>query len=65
MFAEWLNQFTRNPLVHGIFQATISSLLTVNSNELPAIEYFNIIKTISPLTFGYIEGGSITLWERM
>jgi len=64
-FSDWLNQYTTNPRIHGMFQATISSLLTVNSNELPANEYFKVIKIISPLTFGYIEGGSIALWERM
>jgi phytoene desaturase len=64
-FRDWLNQVTTNPGIHGLFQATIASLFTVNSSELPAGEYFRLIKTISPLTFGYIEGGSITLWERM
>lgn len=64
-FRDWLEQYTSNPRIHGMFQATISSLLTVNSNELPAGEYFNVIKVISPLTFGFIEGGSLSLWERM
>jgi phytoene desaturase len=63
-FRDWLNQYTGNPRIHGLFQATISSLLTVNSNELPAGEYFNVIKVISPLTFGFIEGGSMSLWLR-
>jgi phytoene dehydrogenase-like protein len=64
-FRDWLNQYTTNDKIHGMFQSTISSLLTVNSHELPAGEYFKVIKTISPLTFGYIEGGSISLWEKM
>ncbi len=64
-FKDWLDQYTRNPRIHGIFQATISSLLTVNSYELPAAEYFKLMKVISPLTFGFIEGGSLALWERM
>jgi len=64
-FGDWLNQYTQNPRIHGIFQATISSLLTVNSHELPADQYFTLMKVIAPLTFGFIEGGSITLWERM
>jgi len=64
-FRDWLNQYTKNPRIHGMFQATISSLLTINSNELPAGEYFNVIRAIAPLVFGYIEGGSIALWERM
>ena len=51
------------PLI--IDEATISSLLTVNSNELPAGEYFEVMRVISPLTFGFIEGGSIALWQRM
>lgn len=64
-FRDWLGQHTDNPRIHGIFQATIASLLTVNSNELPATQYFKFIKVIAPLTFGFIEGGSITLWNRM
>jgi phytoene dehydrogenase-like protein len=64
-FKNWLNQYTRNPGIHGVFQATISSLLTVNSNELRAAEYFRLMKVISPLTFGFIENGSLALWERM
>ena len=60
-FRDWLNQYTRNERIHGMFQSTISSLLTVNSNELPAGEYFKMIKVISPLTFGFIEGGSLAL----
>ena len=64
-FRDWLNQYTRNHRIHGMFQSTISSLLTVNSHELPAGEYFKVIQVISPLTFGFIEGGSLALWERM
>ena len=64
-FRDWLNQYTHNPRIHGMFQSTISWLLTVNSNELPAGEYFEVISVISPLTFGFIEGGSLALWERM
>jgi phytoene dehydrogenase-like protein len=64
-FREWLDRYTKNPRIHGIFQATISSLLTVNSYELPAAQYFRFIKVIAPLKFGFIEGGSIALWERM
>jgi len=64
-FRDWLDQFSRNPRIHGIFQATIASLLTVNSYELPAGQYFRFIKIIAPLNFGFIEGGSIALWNRM
>ncbi|MCP5090855.1 MAG: NAD(P)/FAD-dependent oxidoreductase, partial [Gammaproteobacteria bacterium] len=64
-FRDWLNRYTDNPRIHGIFQATISSLLTVNSYELPADQYFRLMKVIAPLRFGFIEGGSIALWDRM
>ena len=64
-FRDWLNGYTTNPRIHGIFQATIASLLTVNSYELPAAQYFRLIEVIAPLRFGFIEGGSLTLWERM
>jgi len=64
-FRDWLERYTRNPRIHGLFQATISSLLTVNAWELPAAEYFRVMNVIAPLTFGFIEGGSLALWERM
>jgi phytoene dehydrogenase-like protein len=64
-FRDWLGQYTSNERIHGIFQATISSLLTINATELPAAEYFKLIKAVAPLRFGYIEGGSLRLWERM
>ena len=64
-FREWLGQYTDNRRIHGIFQATIASLLTVNSYELPADQYFRLIRVIAPLRFGFIEGGSIALWSRM
>jgi phytoene desaturase len=64
-FRDWLNQYTTNPTIHGLFQATIASLLTVNSWELPAAEYFKLTKNIAPLRFGYVEGGSLKLWDRM
>ena len=64
-FRDWLEQYTSNEQIHGIFQATIASLLTINATELPAAEYFKLIKAVAPLHFGYIEGGSLRLWERM
>lgn len=64
-FRTWLEQYTRNERIHGIFQAIIASLLTINATELPAAEYFKLIKAVAPLRFGYIEGGSLRLWERM
>ncbi len=64
-FRDWLNQYTTNPRIHGLFQSTIASLLTVNSWELPAAEYFKLVRNIAPLRFGYVEGGSLRLWERM
>lgn len=64
-FRDWLDQYTTNPRIHGLFQSTIASLLTVNSWELPASEYFKLIRNIAPLRFGYVQGGSLRLWERM
>lgn len=64
-FKDWLSQYTQNRRIHGIFQATISSLLTVNDHELPAGEYFKVMEHNAPITFGFIEGGSLRLWEKM
>ena len=64
-FRDWLNQYTTNPRIRGLFQSTIASLLTVNSWELPAPECFKVARNIAPLRFGYVVGGSLKLWERM
>jgi phytoene desaturase len=64
-FKDWLSHYTTNEKIHGVFQATISSLLTVNSHELPAGEYFKVMEHNAPITFGFIEGGSIRLWKKM
>lgn len=64
-FRQWLGQYTSNEKIHGIFQSTIASLLTVNASELPAREFFKFLKAVAPLRFGFIEGGSRRLWERM
>jgi phytoene desaturase len=64
-FRDWLDQYTTNPRIHGLFQATIASLLTVNSWELRASEYFKLVRNIAPLRFGYVAGGSLRLWERI
>lgn len=64
-FKQWLSQYTSNRRIHGIFQATISSLLTVNDHELPAGEYFKVMEHNAPITFGFIEGGSLRLWQKM
>jgi len=64
-FKDWLSQYTDNPRIHGVFHATISSLLTVNMDELPAAEYFKLMKNIAPLQFGYVTGGNVTMFDKL
>jgi phytoene dehydrogenase-like protein len=64
-FRDWLLQYTRNEKILGIFQTTITSLLTVNDHELPAGEYFRFIKAVAPVHFGYVPGGSVNLFTAL
>jgi phytoene dehydrogenase-like protein len=64
-FRDWLLQYTRNEKVLGIFQTTITSLLTVNDHELPAGEYFRFIKAVAPVHFGYVPGGNVKLFSAL
>lgn len=62
-FREWLLQYTQNEKILGIFQGTISSLLTVNDHELPAGGYFRFIKRMSPLRYGWAARGNVSIVE--
>ncbi|MBI2934110.1 MAG: NAD(P)/FAD-dependent oxidoreductase [Chloroflexi bacterium] len=53
-FSEWLNQYTTNPAIHGIFQAMVSMSIGISIWEMPAREYFDFLKEITTFkTYGY------------
>lgn len=59
---DWLLQYTKNEAVLGIFQAMVSATTFVNTDELPAREYFLFLKRMKGYRgFGYCPEGSIAL----
>jgi len=61
---DWLNQYTTNPRIHGLFQSTIAITADVNSwSCLRGI--FQAGAQHRRIALCYIEGGSLRLWERM
>jgi phytoene dehydrogenase-like protein len=64
-FREWLLQYTHNEKILDLFKGTITSVHTINDDELPAGEYFRFIKRLSPLRFGYASGGNITIVQAL
>lgn len=64
-FRNWLEQFTQNKKILDLFNATITSLLTVNIDECPAAEYFQMLRAVSPLRFGWAPGGNVQIVEAL
>jgi phytoene desaturase len=64
-FRDWLLQYTNNEKILQLFKGTITSVHTVNDDELPAGEYFRFIKRLFPLRFGYASGGNITIVQAL
>jgi phytoene dehydrogenase-like protein len=64
-FRCWIERYTQNKKILDFFNATITSLLTVNIDECPAAEYFRMLKAVSPLRFGWASGGNIQIVEAL
>lgn len=65
-FKDWLNQYTSNPAIHGVFQAMVSMSVGINIWEMPAREYFDFLKAITTLKiYGYSPGGLGKLMESL
>ncbi len=66
-FRDWLSQYTQNDKILKIFQSNISGLAMVNADELPANEYFRILKSSSWVGagMGIAPSGNITLMESL
>lgn len=61
---EWLNGFTRNKTVHGLFRNFCAALFAANSDELPArafLTYFGVKGAFK--RFGFCPRGTIGVWN--
>jgi phytoene desaturase len=59
---DWLMHYTANESILGIFQAMVSATMAVNTDELPAREYFLFLKKLGGIrNWGFCPEGSIVL----
>ena len=56
---EWLREYTDNPAILGMFQNYLAAAGAIRNSELPAGEYFRMMKEIdaSGRIWGYLPGG--------
>ena len=59
-FKEWLNQYTTNETLHGIFQGWCAAFVGINSYEVTAGEFFRFMSSVSgsKQVFGYAPHGA-------
>ncbi len=60
---EWLNGFTRNQTVHGLFRNLCGVLFAVHPAELPARTFLSFFARSASVPFGYCPCGTIGVWE--
>jgi phytoene dehydrogenase-like protein len=64
---EWLRQYTDNPAILGMFQNYLAAAGAIRNSELPAGEYFRMMKEIdaSGRIWGYLPGGGGQLTDAL
>ena len=63
---QWLNKYTKNESVHGIFRNMCASIFAVGSDELPARVFLTYFTRKSAFKrFGYHPEGTIGLWRAL
>ncbi|MFO7962315.1 MAG: NAD(P)/FAD-dependent oxidoreductase [Desulfobacterales bacterium] len=61
-FRQWLEQHTHNTNVHNMFQGFCAAFVGVNSNEVPASEFFRFIKAMGRnVAYGIAPMGNMKL----
>jgi phytoene desaturase len=64
--ADWLNRFTKNEAVHGIFRAMCGSVFAVGPDELPARVFLTYFTRKSAFKkFGFCPRGTVGIWESL
>lgn len=63
---QWLNKYTKNESVHGIFRNMCASIFAVGSDELPARVFLTYFTRKSAFKrFGYHPEGTIGIWKAL
>jgi phytoene desaturase len=64
---EWLREYTDNPAILGMFQNYLAAAGAIRNSELPAGEYFRMMKEIdaSGRIWGYLPGGGGQLTDSL
>ncbi|HEY6870220.1 MAG TPA: FAD-dependent oxidoreductase, partial [Novosphingobium sp.] len=60
---DWLNGFTRNKTVHGLFRNLCAVLFSLNPAELPARTFLSFFSRSAAVPFGFCPRGTIGVWE--
>ncbi len=65
-FRDWLSQYTTNTEIHNLFQGFCGAFLGVNSNEVPADEFFKLMQAmVVNIEYGIAINGNIDLMESL
>lgn len=59
----WLNGFTRNKTVHGLFRNLCAVLFSANPEELPAHAFLAFFGKSASTPFGFCPRGTIGIWN--
>jgi len=64
---EWLREYTDNPAILGMFQNYLAAAGAIRNSEMPAGEYFRMMKEIdaSGRIWGYLPGGGGQLTDSL
>jgi phytoene dehydrogenase-like protein len=63
---QWLNKYTKNASVHGIFRNMCASIFAVGSDELPARVFLTYFTRKSAFKrFGFHPEGTIGIWRAL
>lgn len=60
---EWLNSFTRNKTVHGLFRNLCAVLFSVNPDVLPARAFLSFFAQSAATPLAFCPRGTIGVWE--
>ncbi len=65
-FRDWLAQYTNNTEVHNMFQGFCGAFIGVNSNEVPAGEFFRFMKAMGRNNkYGISVNGNLELMDSL
>ncbi len=62
---EWVQQFTDNPKVLGVFQTLCGGTFSINTYEAPVVQFFKLLRGGGFSNFGFPPGGNAALVDSL